>query len=170
MDGIRRYAGIDWAKDRHAVCVVDDRGGVVSCFEVVHTDAGLRDLVRRLEDVDGAALDARIVEQLLAYPDGHVFTSLPRSGRVPGSRPAGRDRRLPGTLPDARVAGLPGRGGAVHAAVGPASRRDLPLYVRQEAARRDRRHVIWRCWPDGVAYDRSSPSTWCHTSRLINSP
>jgi transposase len=29
-----------------------------------------------------ASLDARIVEQLLAHPDGHVFTSLPRSGRV----------------------------------------------------------------------------------------
>ncbi|HMQ28705.1 MAG TPA: IS110 family transposase, partial [Acidimicrobiales bacterium] len=67
MDGIRRYAGIDWAKDRHAVCVVDDRGGVVSRFEVVHTDAGLRDLVRRLKDVDGVAIER---------PDGPVIDAL----------------------------------------------------------------------------------------------
>ena len=41
MDGIRRYAGIDWAKASHAVCVIDARGGVLARFEVAHTDAGL---------------------------------------------------------------------------------------------------------------------------------
>jgi transposase len=67
MDGIRRYAGIDWAKDRHAVCVVDDRGGVMSRFEAEHTDAGLRELVRRLASVDGVAIER---------PDGPVIDSL----------------------------------------------------------------------------------------------
>jgi transposase len=67
MDGIGRYAGIDWAKDRHAVCVVDDEGGIVSRFEVEHTEAGLRDLVRRLKDVEGVAIER---------PDGPVIDAL----------------------------------------------------------------------------------------------
>ena len=29
MDGIRRYAGIDWAKDAHAVCIIDERGSAL---------------------------------------------------------------------------------------------------------------------------------------------
>jgi transposase len=71
MDGIGRHAGIDWAKDRHAVCVVDGRGGVVSRFEVEHTDAGLRELVRRLGDVDGVAIER---------PDGPVIDALLEAG------------------------------------------------------------------------------------------
>jgi transposase len=71
MDGIGRYAGIDWAKDTHAVCVVDERGLVVSRFEVQHTDAGLRDLVRRLKDVEGVAIER---------PDGPVIDALLDAG------------------------------------------------------------------------------------------
>lgn len=67
MDGIRRSAGIDWAKAAHAVCVVDDRGGVMSRFEVDHTAAGLRQLVRRLEGIDGVAIER---------PDGPVIDAL----------------------------------------------------------------------------------------------
>ena len=47
-------------------------------------------------------LEARIGEQLASHPDGHIFTSLPRSGTGAGRGPAGRDRRLPGALPDRR--------------------------------------------------------------------
>jgi transposase len=57
MDGIRRYAGIDWAKDAHAVCIIDERGQVLSRFEVEHTAAGLRGLVSRLEGVEGVAIE-----------------------------------------------------------------------------------------------------------------
>lgn len=67
MDGIRRYAGIDWAKDRHAVCIVDERGGVTARFEVEHTAAGLRELVRRLDGVDGVAIER---------PDGPIIDAL----------------------------------------------------------------------------------------------
>ena len=67
MDGIGRHAGIDWAKDRHAVCVVDDEGGIVSRFEVEHTEAGLRELVRRLKDVVGVAIER---------PDGPIIDAL----------------------------------------------------------------------------------------------
>ena len=68
MDGIRRYAGIDWAKDAHAVCVVDERGSAVARFEVEHSDAGLRELVSRLTGVEGVAIerpDGPVVEALL---------------------------------------------------------------------------------------------------------
>ena len=68
MDGIRRYAGIDWAKARHAVCVVDERGSAVARFEVEHSDTGLRELVRVLDGVEGVAIerpDGPVVEALL---------------------------------------------------------------------------------------------------------
>ncbi len=68
MDGIRRFAGIDWAKDRHAVCIIDERGSVVARSEVEHTAAGLRELTRRLQDVEGVAIerpDGPVVEALL---------------------------------------------------------------------------------------------------------
>jgi transposase len=71
MDGIGRHAGIDWAKGRHAVCVVEDEGGIVSRFEVAHTDAGLRELVRRLRGVDGVAIER---------PDGPVIEALVEAG------------------------------------------------------------------------------------------
>jgi transposase len=71
MDGIRRSAGIDWAQDRHAVCVVDERGIAVSRFEVEHTAIGLRELVGRLEGVDGVAIER---------PDGPVVEALLEAG------------------------------------------------------------------------------------------
>ena len=42
------FAGVDWATDSHAVCVVDDGGGVVAGFDVAHTADGLRELCGRL--------------------------------------------------------------------------------------------------------------------------
>ena len=71
MDGIRRYAGIDWAKARHAVCVVDGRGHAVARFEVGHTDTGLRELVHRLTGVVGVAIER---------PDGPVVEALLEAG------------------------------------------------------------------------------------------
>jgi hypothetical protein len=57
MDGIGRHAGIDWAKDGHAVCVIEGQGRVVARFGVEHTAAGLRELIRRLRGVDGVAIE-----------------------------------------------------------------------------------------------------------------
>jgi hypothetical protein len=59
MDGIRRSAGIDWAKERHAVCIIDERGGVLARFEVEHSEAGLRELVSRLGGVECVAIERR---------------------------------------------------------------------------------------------------------------
>jgi len=71
MDGIRRYAGIDWAKDRHAICIIDGQGSVLARFEVEHTAAGLRELVHRLKGVEGVAIER---------PDGPVIDALLDAG------------------------------------------------------------------------------------------
>lgn len=71
MDGSRRYAGIDWASARHAVCVIDQHGTAIGRFEVEHTAAGLRDLVRRLAGVEGVAIER---------PDGPVIDALLGAG------------------------------------------------------------------------------------------
>jgi len=42
------FAGLDWASRTHALCVVDERGGVVERFEIGHDAAGLADLQRQL--------------------------------------------------------------------------------------------------------------------------
>jgi transposase len=71
MDGIGRYAGIDWAKHAHAVCIIDGQGSVLARFEVEHSAAGLRELARRLEGVEGAAIER---------PDGPVIDALLEAG------------------------------------------------------------------------------------------
>jgi len=38
-----RTGGIDWARDDHAVSIVDAAGGQPTRFTVTHTDAGLRE-------------------------------------------------------------------------------------------------------------------------------
>lgn len=86
MDGIGRFAGIDWAKDSHAVCVVDARGSAVARFEVAHTDAGLRELVRRLRGVEGVAIerpDGPVIEALL---DGGLHVVVIASRQVKALR------------------------------------------------------------------------------------
>jgi len=42
------FAGLDWASQTHALCVVDERGGVVERFEIAHDAAGLAELKRSL--------------------------------------------------------------------------------------------------------------------------
>jgi transposase len=45
---MRRFVGIDWASQTHAVCVIDEQGAVVDRFEVSHDAKGLAELRRRL--------------------------------------------------------------------------------------------------------------------------
>ena len=35
------FAGIDWASECHAVCVLDDAGTRITTFEITHTAEGL---------------------------------------------------------------------------------------------------------------------------------
>lgn len=65
----RVCAGVDWAKDDHAVCVVDADGEVLDRFTVAHDTAGLKALVRRL-------LKAGVAEVGIERPDGPVIDAL----------------------------------------------------------------------------------------------
>ena len=69
----RACAGVDWAKDDHAVCVVDTDGEAVDRFTVAHTGAGLRRLVTRL-------LKAGVGEVGIERPDGPVVDALIAAG------------------------------------------------------------------------------------------
>jgi transposase len=62
-------AGIDWARDDHAVCIVDGRGREVARTMVEHTAAGLRELIGFLarHGVDEVAIER---------PDGPVIDTL----------------------------------------------------------------------------------------------
>ncbi|HVM26965.1 MAG TPA: transposase [Mycobacteriales bacterium] len=62
-------AGLDWAKDDHVVCVVDDSGEVTARFAVQHTSSGLRSIVQRLVKLGCA-------EIAIERPDGPVVDTL----------------------------------------------------------------------------------------------
>jgi transposase len=66
-------AGVDWARDDHAVSVVNDRGRELARCTVAHTAAGLRELV--------AFLDRHEVgEVAIERPDGPVIDTLLGAG------------------------------------------------------------------------------------------
>lgn len=65
----RICAGVDWAKDDHAVCIVGDQGEAVDRFTVTHDAAGLATLVRRL-------LSAGVTEVGIERPDGPIIEAL----------------------------------------------------------------------------------------------
>lgn len=67
------YAGVDWATDAHAVCVVDGGGRVIIEFDVAHTADGLTELCRRVERAG-----ARRVA--IERPDGPVVDALLEAG------------------------------------------------------------------------------------------
>jgi|APThiThiocy_cv2_1041547.scaffolds.fasta_scaffold00751_46 transposase len=66
-------AGIDWARDDHAVAVVDAAGQVVERFTVAHTTVGLRELRRRLNRRE-------VAEVAIERPDGQVVDTLLEAG------------------------------------------------------------------------------------------
>jgi transposase len=72
-DSIIGYAGVDWAVDAHAVCVVDGEGRVIVEFDVTHSAEGLRELCRRVEHAG-----ARRVA--IERPDGPVVDAVLDAG------------------------------------------------------------------------------------------
>ncbi len=62
-------AGVDWARDDHAACIVDGRGRKIATTMVAHTTAGLRELV---------AFFGRhgVVEVAIERPDGPIIDTL----------------------------------------------------------------------------------------------
>ena len=66
-------AGLDWASEAHAICIVDAHGTIRESFSVAHDATGLADLVRRLR---------RYPELRLAMerPDGLLVDTLVDAG------------------------------------------------------------------------------------------
>jgi transposase len=70
------YVGIDWASQRHAVCVVDDAGRKATAFAITHTADGFDQLVARLRRYgDPAGLPVAIER-----PDGRLVDRLLEAG------------------------------------------------------------------------------------------
>ncbi|HEV7760540.1 MAG TPA: IS110 family transposase [Acidimicrobiales bacterium] len=72
-DPITGYAGVDWATDTHAICVVNDQGAIVDEGEVANTADGLAELCRRVRRA-GAARVA------IERPDGPVVDAVLAAG------------------------------------------------------------------------------------------
>jgi len=68
-------AGIDWAKDDYAVCVVDAAGEAVKRGTLTYTTAGLR---RLIEVLDRHQVEAVGIER----PDGPVVDALLVAGKT----------------------------------------------------------------------------------------
>jgi hypothetical protein len=68
-----RFAGVDWASEEHAVCVVDEQGRIVEGRRFKHTENGLRALCVRL-----AKLEVRLVA--IERPDGLLIERLLDAG------------------------------------------------------------------------------------------
>ena len=68
-----RYAGVDWASEEHAVCVVDEQGRIVEGRRYRHDEPGIRALCSRLVRL-GVALVA------LERPDGLLIERLLDAG------------------------------------------------------------------------------------------
>jgi hypothetical protein len=65
-----RFAGVDWASQEHAVCVVDERGRIVEGRRYRHDEAGIRALCVRLVRLEVALValerpDGLLIERLL---------------------------------------------------------------------------------------------------------
>lgn len=67
------FAGLDWASQTHAACVIDERGSVRVQFEIKHDAAGLAELCRRLRDAGAAAV-------AIERPSGLIVDALLEGG------------------------------------------------------------------------------------------
>jgi transposase len=88
----RVTAGVDWAKDDHAVCVAGDQGEVLERFTVRHDAAGLKQMAARLlqagalqvgiERGDGPVVDTLLQVRLTVFviPPGQVKNLRSRYG------------------------------------------------------------------------------------------
>jgi transposase len=83
----RPTAGVDWAKDDHAVAIVDPDGEQTGRFSVTHDAAGLRTMIKRL-------LAAGVAEVGIERPDGPVVDALRAAGLVVYVIPPGQLKNL----------------------------------------------------------------------------
>jgi transposase len=69
----QQWCGLDWASRTHAVCVVDDAGGIRARFEVPNTGKSFAGLVRRLVKLQVAGVG-------IERPDGPLVEALLEAG------------------------------------------------------------------------------------------
>ena len=70
------FAGIDWAAEAHAVCVLDAAGKVADRFTIAHSADGLGRLVRRLAGLGGPGDIPVAIER----PSGRLVDALLEAG------------------------------------------------------------------------------------------
>lgn len=70
------FVGLDWGSTNHAVCILDDRGGIVARFEATHDAAGLAELLARLKRLAPSAELPVAIER----PSGLVVETLIAAG------------------------------------------------------------------------------------------
>jgi transposase len=83
----RVTAGVDWAKDDHAVCVAGDQGEVLERFTVRHDAAGLKQMAARL-------LQAGALQVGIERGDGPVVDTLLQVGLTVFVIPPGQVKNL----------------------------------------------------------------------------
>ena len=90
---LTHYAGFDWAKDHHALVVVDRQGRIVADFEFAHTLEGWKGFADKLsawpnlaiaiETSQGAAVDQLLQRECLVYPVHPVAAQSYRERKAP---------------------------------------------------------------------------------------
>ncbi|MFI6032563.1 IS110 family RNA-guided transposase [Amycolatopsis magusensis] len=83
----RPTAGVDWAKDNHAIAIVDSEGEPIARFSVTHDAAGLRTMVRKL-------LAANVGEVGIERPDGPIVDALRQAALTVFVIPPGQIKNL----------------------------------------------------------------------------
>ena len=73
----RFFAGLDWAAQTHALCVIDEHGAVRERFEVAHSATGLHELLGKLR---GGARDAAQLAVAIERPSGLLVDTLVEAG------------------------------------------------------------------------------------------
>ena len=135
------FAGLDWASQTHAVCVIDERGAVCKQWEVAHDADGLRELLRQLRAL-------HVLRIAIERPSGLLVDALVEAGfevvpihpnAVKAIRP--RDRSHAGKSDASAAYLLPAllRTLTLAAALLPAAHRRPPLQTAGRAVRRDPR-------------------------------
>lgn len=78
MEGLHPsyFVGIDWASDKHDVCVLDSAGAIRDAFSIPHTAEGLATLLRRLRRFGPAAQLPIAIER----PSGLLVDTLVEAG------------------------------------------------------------------------------------------
>lgn len=90
---ITHYAGLDWARDHHAVVVVDSGGQIVADFEFAHSQEGWKSFLEKtaaypnlavaIETNQGAAVDQLLQHELTVYPVNPVASESYRKRKAP---------------------------------------------------------------------------------------